>query len=114
MPVNKLKPRPGLTISAYFSRRDIGSGLREFIVLSTRNKKRVTLFYPPLLKSFKISREEWDNLIVVQESFPCREAYAARIEERMDQYTRLHLQYRADRANKAIDLLRAERSPCLE
>lgn len=106
---NPLEPKRGMTISAYMSRRDIGSGTREFIVLSAHNKKKVKLFYPPLLKSFRLFRSEWDRLIVIVETMyadSARLRYAAALEERMAQYNRLHLRYNARDAELALSLLR--------
>lgn len=98
-------PRAGDTYSIYMSRADIGSGVREFIVISARNEKRVVLFWPARLRTITITRNEWDRLIVIAPSELDRAMCARRIMLNAALYSRNRIQYNRTNTLRAITLL---------
>lgn len=63
-PLNTIEPRKGMTLQIYMSRKDVGSGLREYLVLGVSHRY-VTLFYPPGLLVLRIKRKAWPFLHAV-------------------------------------------------
>lgn len=56
--LNSITPRKGLGVQVYMSRRDIGSGVRPFLIIGV-SSRYVTLFYAPKLHVVKIKRLDW-------------------------------------------------------
>lgn len=57
----RVKPVRGLVFEAYMSRKDIGSGIRMFMVWKV-GRKFVYLFYSPRCMSIRLTHKDWDEL----------------------------------------------------
>lgn len=99
----KLKPFPGLVFEAYVSHRDIGSGIRLFIVSQT-GRKYVYLFDPPKLRAFKIRLKDWNEMYIQPVPAFNGKAFKARIRERAMSFTRLGTQYSEALVKKLLAL----------
>src|SRR5882672_8093376 len=62
--LNSIKPIAGQNYNIYFSRKDIGSGVRH-VVVTVVGKRFVTLFYPPYLITFRLLWSDWRKLLAI-------------------------------------------------
>lgn len=99
----KLKPFPGLVFEAYVSHRDIGSGIRLFVVSQT-GRKYVYLFDPPKLRAFKIKNKEWADMYMQPVPAFNGKAFKTRLRERAASFTRLGSQYSEALVQKVLRL----------
>lgn len=103
-------PREGQWFSIYFSRSDIGSGVRQFLVLRV-GPKWVTLFYFPLLYSFRLRRSEWDGLRAISQFIPDKVFLIRSICKKMEQWDRWQKSYNRAEARRALDILARAEEP---
>lgn len=58
----KHTPTRGGFITVYMSRPDLDGAMRSFLITRAYNGE-VDLFYPPLLRKFSLTRQEWKRLV---------------------------------------------------
>lgn len=100
---NKLVPKVGMYLSIYMSRKDVGSGVREYI-LTKVGSKFIYLFYPPRLMTLKLTIGDWSRLLAirVRRVGVNRTAIAERIERRCATYLHHGMKYSAIEARRAV------------
>lgn len=102
--LNTLEPKLGLCIQAYFSRKDIGSGVRAFFVIGV-SPRYVTLFYPPTLYAFKIKlKKEWPYLAAKE--YSCNYTFIiTSVEEKRRMYREYNRRVNNTMIEKALAVL---------
>jgi hypothetical protein len=108
--VHNIAPEEGRWFSIYFSRKDIGSGVRQFLVIRV-GPKFVTLFYFPRLYSFRLRRLEWDELVHIEEYIPDKVFLIKSICQKMDEWDRMRIRYAKVDAEKALSILAKSDTP---
>lgn len=90
-----LTPVAGLVFEAYLSRKDIGSGVRVFLVYKV-GRKYVSLFYAPQLLHIALTWGEWNKLYMQPiEEFNAL-SYKARVKAKLEQAARFEMQYNSE------------------
>lgn len=108
--LNSVKPVAGQNYNIYFSRKDIGSGVRHVVVL-TAGKRFVTIFYPPYLMSFRLPNAAWKKLLAITnvDDRVDNDSLVRNIQTRMTYYDLHEKQYNRANALKACVVLEKRR-----
>jgi len=98
-----LTPITGLVFEAYMSRKDIGSGIRVFVVYKV-GRKYVSLFYGPQLIRIQLTWGEWKKLYMQPiEEFNAL-SFKQRIKAKLEQAARFNMQFNADMVKRICSL----------
>lgn len=89
-----LEPRKGLAFEAYMSRKEIGSGIRLFVIFKV-GPKYVYVFYAPRLQAIRLTRTEFRQLHMQPACAPRFDpvAYKARVKRIAAERDRLGMVY---------------------
>lgn len=98
-----LRPKPGLVFEAYVSRRDIGSGLKLFVVYMA-GRKYVHLFYGPRLASLRLTNTEFHELYMQPVLHFDAATFKRNLQIKIDQAHRFGHRFRKDLLTRVCTL----------
>lgn len=108
-------PEKGSFVTVYMSRPDLDGGMRSFLVTRAYNGE-VDLFYPPMLRRYSLTRQEWKRLVHSSNPLNGKAWTPATciefIKRRVQAFEEAHLRFRRSDVNTALSVLAKEIARC--